>query len=62
MTGAVGCAYVFTNEAKDNNAATELPKYQTTIEAIEQRAGFNFFPQIPSTLRSGAEEIATTLW
>ena len=62
MTGAVGCAYVFTNEAKENNSASELPKYQTTISEIEGRAGFDFFPQIPSNLRSGAEDKATSLW
>ena len=61
MTAAKGIAYVYTNEAhsgaKYNDAA-----FVTTIDAIEQRAGFDFFPKVPSNLQTQAENTATTLW
>lgn len=59
MTDAKGCAYLFTNEAHTNG------KYQnfiTTIDAVEQRTGFDFFPAVPSSLQSKAESSSVGLW
>lgn len=58
MTSAKGCAYLFTNEPKDNNTANALPNYQTTIKEIENRTGFTFFPKV--TLLN--KNTATSLW
>ena len=62
MTAAKGCAYVFTNQSGHTNDASALPDYQCTIDAVEQRAGFDFFPRVPSDLQVTAEKTKTTLW
>jgi len=51
VTAASGTAYVFTNEAQ----TAELNSFKTTIDAIETRAGFDFFPKVPSDLQTKAE-------
>ena len=61
MTDAKGCAYVLENRAYDNNSSSELPKYQVTIQSMEQRTGFDFFPNLPSNLQS-AETTKSSLW
>ena len=61
VTAAKGCAYVLENRVYDNNAASELSKYQETIQSVESRTGFNFFPNLPSNLQS-AETTKTSLW
>lgn len=59
MTDANGCAYLFTNEAHANG---EYPNFTTTIDAIEQRTGFDFFPAVPAALQSKAESSSVGLW
>ena len=59
MTAAKGCAYVFTNEAHpgmDYNSA------RTSIDAIEQRAGFDFFANVPAALQNAAESSSASIW
>lgn len=67
MTAAKGCAYVFDNEYIDDTDPDEIdskgnPIYRTTIDAIEARAGFNFFPRIPESLQASAENSTTAIW
>ena len=54
MTAARGAAYLYTNAAHSGvyyyNAA-----FKTTIDAIEARTGFDFFPRVPSSLQASAE-------
>lgn len=61
ITAAQGVAYIYTNEshsgANYNNA-----QFRTTIRAIEQRAGFDFFPSVPSALQASAENSSSSLW
>lgn len=59
MTSAQGCAYLFTNEAHEGGTPADG---LTTIDAVEQRAGFDFFPTVPSSLQSAAESSSTALW
>ena len=60
MTAASGIAYVFSNEAHSGNYYDAA--YVSTIDAIEARAGFDFFPNVPSSLQTSAESTATPLW
>ena len=60
MTAASSIAYVMTNEAHSGNYYDSA--YVTTVDAIEQRAGFDFFPKVPSSLQTAAEQVATPLW
>lgn len=63
MTAARGIAYVYANVSyKDSGKTYNDDDFVTTIDAIEQRAGFDFFPKLPSSLRDGAELVATPLW
>lgn len=61
ITAAQGVAYIYTNEshsgANYNNA-----QFRTTIRAIEQRAGFDFFPSVPYALQASAENSSSSLW
>lgn len=59
MTDAEGCAYLFTNEAHTGGKYTN---FTTTIDAIEKRAGFDFFPAVPAALQSKAESSSVGLW
>lgn len=59
MTDAEGCAYLFTNEAHKSGKYTS---FTTTIDAIEKRAGFDFFPAVPAALQSKAESSSAGLW
>lgn len=59
MTDAEGCAYLFTNEA---HTSGKYPNFATTIDAIEQRTGFDFFPAVPAALQSKAESSSVGLW
>ena len=61
MTGASGCAYVFTNEAH-SGASYSDSAFRTTIDAIEQRTGFDFFPNVPDNFENAAEQSSTPLW
>lgn len=59
MTSAKGCAYVFTNEA---HPKMEYSQGITTIDAIEQRAGFDFFANVPKALQDAAEKTSKSIW
>lgn len=59
MTGASGCAYVFTNEAHTSGTYSSGI---TTIDAIEARAGFDFFANVPTSLQTTAEAQSASLW
>ncbi len=67
ITAASGCAYVFDNEYidetdPDDEDSNKNPTYRTTIDSIEQRAGFNFFPLVPESLQTAAESSTATIW
>ena len=59
MTEASGCAYVFTNEAHTSGTYSSGI---TTIDAIEARAGFDFFANVPTALQTTAEAQSASLW
>ena len=58
-TAASGCAYLFENKAySGNNYSSGL----TSIDAVEARAGFDFFAAVPQSLQTAAEAQAAALW
>lgn len=59
MTAAKGCAYIFTNEA---HPGMNYSQGLTSIDAIEQRSGFDFFHNIPQSLQDAAEKTSSGLW
>ncbi len=61
MTAAKGVAYLFTNEAHSGDKYTDA-KFRTTIDAIEERSGFNFFANVPAALQEAAEQQMASLW
>lgn len=61
MTAASGCAYIFTNEAHSGESYTDS-KFRTTIDAIEQRTGIDFFHNVPDNFENTAEQSSTPLW
>ena len=61
MTAASGIAYIMTNEAHSGSHYYDA-SFVTTIDAIETRAGFDFFPNVPANLQNAAESTATPLW
>lgn len=58
MTGAKGCAYIFTNEKHSGNYSQGV----TSIDAIEERSGWDFFANVPKDLQDTAERSSTALW
>lgn len=58
MTAAQGCAYLFTNEAHTGSYSVGL----TSIDAVEARAGFDFFAAVPASLQAAAESSTSELW
>ena len=52
MTAAKGSAYLFTNVSHSGMKYSEA---LTTIDAVEERSGFNFFANVPSELQEAAE-------
>jgi len=58
MTAAKGCAYLFTNEAHSGKYSQGL----TSIDAIEQRSGWDFFANVPQDLQSTAESSSSAIW
>ena len=58
MTAAKGCAYLFTNEAQSGSYSKGL----TSIDAIEQRSGWDFFTNVPKNLQDAAESSSSSLW
>ena len=61
MTAAKGVAYVFTNETHKGEQYNDN-KFRTTIDAIEERAGFDFFANVPPDLQDAAERQSASLW
>lgn len=65
MTAAKGCAYIFENVAhsgKPDDSSGGKPKYRTSIDAIEQRAGWDFFTNVPKDLQDAAEAQTGSIW
>jgi DNA/RNA endonuclease G (NUC1) len=58
MTAAKGCAYLFTNEAHSGNYSQGI----TSIDAVEQRSGWDFFANVPKNLQDTAEAQSASLW
>ena len=58
MTAAKGCAYIFENKAQSGSYSQGI----TTIDAIEARAGFDFFANVPAALQNAAESSSKSLW
>lgn len=61
ITSASGIAYIYTNESHSGSHYYDA-SYVTTIDAIETRAGFDFFPNVPASIQNAAESVATPLW
>ena len=59
MTLASGCAYVYTNKS---HSGEQYSSGLTSIDSIEERAGFDFFPNVPAALQTTAESQAISLW
>ena len=58
MTAARGCAYLFTNEAHSGSYSQGI----TSIDAVEQRSGWDFFANVPKNLQDTAEAQSASLW
>ena len=61
ITAASGVAYIFKNEAHTSVSYYDS-KFRTTIDAIEDRTGFDFFPNVPDELEDAAESSTASLW
>ena len=59
MTAAKGCAYIFTNES---HSGQSYSSGLTSIDAIEARAGFDFFANVPAALQNSAESTSASIW
>ena len=59
MTGARGDAYCFTNVS---HAGESYSKGRTTIDAMEQRSGFDFFANVPKELQEAAEKTSSSVF
>ena len=59
MTAARGVAYLFENKSQKGK---NYSQFATTIDAVEQRAGFNFFANVPAELQAAAEKMSSPLW
>jgi len=60
MTAAKGCAYLFENKTYPNKEAYN--NHLTTIDAIEQRSGWDFFTNVPASLQATAEAQSASIW
>lgn len=56
VKGAVGTAFVFESNSKN------APPDTTTIDAVEERTGFNFFHLVPEPFQSEAESMSYKFW
>lgn len=61
MTAAKGCAYLFEN-VSHSSSDYDNAKYRTSIDAIEQRTGFNFFANVPAQFQDTAESSSSPIW
>ena len=59
MTAAKGCAYIFTNES---HKGMSYSQGITTIDAIEERSGFDFYVNVPKELQDAAESSSKSIW
>lgn len=60
ISGAQGIAFVYTNEA--HNGYYYDNAFVTTIDAIETRAGFDFFANVPTSYQNSAESNTNHSW
>lgn len=60
VSGAQGIAFVYTNEAHSGNYYNS--SYVTSIDAIEERAGFDFFANVPESFEASAEANTNHTW
>lgn len=61
VTGAKGIAFVYTNESHSGSKYYDSA-FVTTIDAIEQRAGFDFFATVPTSYQNSAESNTNHSW
>ena len=61
MTAAHGIAYLYTNEAH-KGIAYDDSSFITTIDAVEEMAGIDFFHNVPPEIQNAAERSSTALW
>lgn len=59
MTAAKGCAYLFTNE---KHTGSSYSSFITSIDAIEERCGFDLFPNVPEHLQTPAEKSTSSIF
>lgn len=60
VTDAKGIAFVYTNEPHYDSY--DDSGYVRSIDSVEARAGFDFFPRVPSTLQEQAESNTNPSW
>ena len=60
MTNAQGSAFLYTNEPHTGSYSNS--EYLTSIAAIEDRTGFDFFTNVPTTLQYTAEQHVGLIW
>lgn len=61
ITGAQGIAFVYTNESHTGSSYYNSA-FVTTIDAIETRAGFDFFAAVPTNVQNTAEANSDHRW
>ena len=61
VSSAQGIAFVYTNESHSGQNYYDSA-FVTSIDAIEQRAGFDFFAAVPDNLESAAESNTNHHW
>ena len=61
VIGAQGIAFVYTNASHSGDKYYKA-EYVTTIDAIETRAGFDFFPNVPAAYQNTAESNPNHTW
>ena len=63
ITGAQGIAFIYTNEAHSGTGVSyDSNTFVTSIDAVEQRAGFDFFAAVPLNLQTAAEANTDKSW
>lgn len=60
VTDAKGAAYLYENKTHTGKKYYNA-EYLTTIDAIEQRTGFDFFASVPASLQNAAESAFTSI-
>ena len=61
MKSAKGVAYLMENVAH-STSDYDNSKYRTSIDAMEERTGFNFFANVPAELQDAAESSSKPIW